>query len=93
MLDPWKWIVLGGATHTIDIVETVIEKNLVNLRNVFGCFRVVLPKHVSIETITNEYTVIHKSGYLCHKEYKYSSPPTAKCMAVFISSKRCAFME
>ena len=36
---------------------------------------------------------IHKPGYLSHKEYKYPSPTTTKSMAVFISSKWCAFKE
>lgn len=90
MLDSREWIVPDGATSsTTDALETVIEKNLISLRNIFHCFRLVLAKHIAIETINN----VHKPGYLSHKEYKYPSPTTMKSMAVFISSKWCAFKE
>ena len=57
MLDSREWIVPDGATSsTTDALETVIEKNLISLRNIFHCFRLVLAKHIAIETINNEYT-------------------------------------
>ena len=54
VLDSQKWIVPDGATSTVDIVETMIEKNLISLRNTFCGFRLVLAKQVAIETaLTN----------------------------------------
>ena len=38
VLDLWKWIVPDGATSTIDVIETMIDKNLISLRNIFCCF-------------------------------------------------------
>ena len=79
-----------GATPTIDDAEIRIEKNLISLRNIYHCSWLVLAKHVAIETITNKYSnlVIYAINNI-----NILLQPPQKRMAVFISSKRCAFME
>ena len=49
VLDSRKWIVPDGATPTIDVVKTVIEKNHISLKNIFHRFQLVLAKHVATE--------------------------------------------
>ena len=58
--------------------ESVIDKNLFCLRNIFPCFQMVLAKHIAIEGVTNEYIslVIYAMKNLN-----------------IISSERFAFME
>ena len=57
---------VSGATFTeidcarwcyiLDVAKTVIDKNLISLRNIFPCFQMVLAKYVANEAVTNEYT-------------------------------------